>query len=138
MQKNESGGVPCARELCYGNTDRTSSEACHADRLTLGRLDSGFRRKERKNFEAVFQATNVAGHGLQKKIPQEREFSLCSRVPAFSSIAMAQKKGALISQRSRKLATTYSSTPDAVPSARAGLTSLFGMGRGGSPLLLSP
>ncbi|MCQ2117025.1 MAG: hypothetical protein MJY76_02665, partial [Bacteroidales bacterium] len=98
-------GYRCAGELCCGNTGWAASAACHADRLTLGRLDSGFRRKERKDFEAVFQETNEAGHGLQKKIPQEREFSLCSRVPAFSSIAMAQKKGALISQRSRKLAT---------------------------------
>ena len=35
-------------------------------------------------------------------------------------------------------APTYSPAPRAVPSARAGLTSLFGMGRGGSPPLWAP
>ena len=37
-------------------------------------------------------------------------------------------------EASIKSATTYSPTY-AVPSALAGLTSLFGMGRGGTPLL---
>ena len=38
---------------------------------------------------------------------------------------------------SKKSATTYSPT-NAVPSALTGLTSLFGMGRGGTPSLKSP
>ena len=37
-----------------------------------------------------------------------------------------------------KTAATYSPASRAVPSARAGLTSLFGMGRGGAPRLWPP
>ena len=37
--------------------------------------------------------------------------------------------------RKTKTAATYSPTLRAVPSARPGLTSLFGMGRGGTPAL---
>ena len=40
----------------------------------------------------------------------------------------------LLTEALRKTAATYSPTL-AVPSARAGLTSLFGMGRGGTPPL---
>ena len=45
-----------------------------------------------------------------------------------------QKKLRSVKLRSlSKMADTYSPA-NAVPSARAGLTSLFGMGRGGTPL----
>ena len=39
---------------------------------------------------------------------------------------------------SLRLAATYSPTIIAVPSALTGLTSLFGMGRGGTPSLKPP
>ncbi|MBQ0052830.1 MAG: hypothetical protein KBS89_00050, partial [Bacteroidales bacterium] len=75
------------------------------------------RAKKRANervFEknALKQATKTAnGRIFAKTVSKTGE--------GYSGVA--QKKGALISQRSRKLATTYSSTSDAVPSARAGL-----------------
>ena len=46
------------------------------------------------------------------------------------------KRGVILMENSSllKTAATYSPT-NAVPSARSGLTSLFGMGRGGTPTL---
>ena len=41
----------------------------------------------------------------------------------------------LLKDLSQKMAATYSPTLKAVPSACTGLTSLFGMGRGGTPAL---
>ena len=45
------------------------------------------------------------------------------------------KASALKGPLSKKMAATYSPTLKAVPSACTGLTSLFGMGRGGTPAL---
>ena len=50
------------------------------------------------------------------------------------------KKKAILGWLKKRLVMTYSPTPTlgAVPSALAGLTTLFGMGRGVSPPLKSP
>ena len=51
---------------------------------------------------------------------------------SLGGISSYNKKTCLIMGRfNKRSATTYSPTINAVPSAQAGLTTLFGMGRGG-------
>ena len=60
-----------------------------------------------------------------------------SLLQASASLVCPQKKGTRLIPETDppiKTAATYSPTL-AVPSARSGLTSLFGMGRGGTPTL---
>ena len=51
------------------------------------------------------------------------------------TLSVIQKKGATLSNRSLKWRLPTLPHFTAVPSALMGLTSLFGMGRGGTPLL---
>ena len=58
----------------------------------------------------------------------------------FSEVSIKTEKGSgsligITGTFPSKTAATYSPTLRAVPSARRGLTSLFGMGRGGTPAL---
>ena len=71
---------------------------------------------------------------LSNKGKTTRQPSLCSRQPPFRPSIPHKKRARPSRDGLKKTAATYSPTC-AVPSALAGLTSLFGMGRGGTPQL---
>ena len=99
------------------------------------------KEKSRKQYTIIPKSFKINKKKLRSFMPRNKQ----KKAPQRDAAEPVQDGGYLLSRECStmlrsvmlrslsKMADTYSPA-NAVPSARAGLTSLFGMGRGGTPL----
>ena len=103
-------------------------------------------RKARARFPRKSRAAHGRGGRAKKQVPRARGCGPLGAGHREMRMPLTKKGGGIPANPQRKglespfwkTAATYSPASRAVPSARAGLTSLFGMGRGGAPRLWPP